>query len=175
MNHAVDTAIRSLIKTMTNKTDEYYMQEALKEARKAFLKDEVPIGCVIVYNDKIIARAYNKRQKTSNVLGHAETIAIKKASKKLNSWILEGSTIYITLEPCLMCAGAILQARIKNVVFATFEPKFGALGSIINVFSNEYKFNHQIKVTSGICKDESSALLKSYFQTKRLKKIDKNI
>ena len=117
---------------MTN--NEKYMALALKEAEKAFKKNEVPVGCVIVKDDKVIARAHNLRQTKKSVLGHAEILAIEKASKKLNSWILEDCTIYVTLEPCPMCAGTILQSRIKKLVFAAQEPKFGACGSVINLF-----------------------------------------
>lgn len=148
--------------------DEYYMQEALKEAKKAVQKNEVPVGCVIVYNDEIIARSHNTRHKEKSVFDHAEILAIKKASKKLNAWILEDTIIYITLEPCLMCAGAILQSRIKKVVFAANEPKHGACGSVINVFDKDlYHFNHQVEVVPHILEEESKQLLKSFFQELR--------
>ncbi len=116
MNLDADIAIKFLIKHMMNNNDDfYYMNEALKEAYKAYRADEVPVGCVIVHNGKIIARAYNKRQKKHDVFGHAEIVAIKKATKRLHSWILDEATMYVTLEPCLMCAGSILQSRIKNL------------------------------------------------------------
>ncbi len=155
---------------MKSKDDIYYMNIALKEAKKSYDMDEVPVGCIIVKDDKIIARAHNTRQHTKNVFNHAEVIAINKASKKLNSWILEDATLYVTLEPCLMCSGAIFQSRIKKVVFATFEPKFGCMGSIINVFDDNNKFNHKVEIVKGILQEESSKLLKDYFKQKRLNK-----
>ena len=151
---------------MTN--NEKYMALALKEAEKAFNKNEVPVGCVIVKDDKVIARAHNLRQTKKSVLGHAEILAIEKASKKLNSWILEDCTIYVTLEPCPMCAGTILQSRIKKLVFATNEPKFGACGSVINLF--EKKFNHEVEVIPNVLQEESSKLLKNFFQILRQNK-----
>ena len=114
--------------------DEKYMKEALKQAKKAALIDEVPIGCVIVHDDKIIARGYNKRNKLHSTLGHAEISAIKKASKALGDWRLEECTMYVTLEPCPMCAGAIVQARIPKVVIGAMNPKAGCAGSILNMF-----------------------------------------
>ncbi len=155
---------------MISNQDQYYMGLALKEAQKAYAKDEVPVGCVIVQNNQVIARAHNMRQLHHDVLGHAEIRAIKKATKKLNSWILEDATLYVTLEPCLMCAGAILQARIKRVVFATLEPKFGAIQSVVQIFNDEYHFNHHVIVDSGVCQEEASTLLKTYFQNKRHKR-----
>lgn len=148
------------------------MLQALKQAKKAALENEVPVGCVIVYQDKIISKAYNKRNQTNNALDHAELIAIKKACKKLNTWILEDVSIYVTLEPCLMCSGAILQSRIKNLYFGAYEPKFGAAGSIINVFEEE-KFNHQVHVQGGILEKECSDILKSFFQNMRVDKKNK--
>lgn len=151
---------------MTN--NEKYMALALKEAEKAFKKNEVPVGCVIIKDDKVIARAHNLRQTKKSVLGHAEILAIEKASKKLNSWILEDCTIYVTLEPCPMCAGTILQSRIKKLVFAANEPKFGACGSVINLF--EKKFNHEVEVIPNVLQEESSKLLKNFFQILRQNK-----
>lgn len=148
--------------------NEKYMVLALKEAEKAFKKNEVPVGCVIVKDDKVIARAHNLRQTKKSVLGHAEILAIEKASKKLNSWILEDCTIYVTLEPCPMCAGTILQSRIKKLVFAANEPKFGACGSVINLF--EKKFNHEVEVIPNVLQEESSKLLKNFFQILRQNK-----
>ena len=154
---------------MKNKDDYYYMNLALKEAKKSYDIDEVPVGCVIVQDDKVIAKAHNIREKTNDVFSHAEVLAIKKACKKLNSWKLDRATLYVTLEPCLMCSGAILQSRIKKVVYAAYEPKFGTLGSIINVFDDNNKFNHKVEIVNGIYQEESSQMLKDYFKQKRLK------
>ena len=148
--------------------DIYFMKEALKEAKKAFNKNEIPVGCVIVLDDQIIARGHNLRQTKKSVLGHAEIIAIQKANKKLDSWILENCTMYVTLEPCSMCAGAILQSRIKRLVFGSYEPKHGACGSIINILDNN-EFNHQVEITSNVLENESSTLLKNFFQILRQK------
>lgn len=144
------------------------MKEALKEAKKAFNKNEIPVGCVIVLDDQIIARGHNLRQTKKSVLGHAEIMAIQKANKKLDSWILENCTMYVTLEPCSMCAGAILQSRIKRLVFGAYEPKHGACGSIINILDNN-EFNHQVEITSNVLENESSTLLKNFFQILRQK------
>lgn len=164
---AVVTAYHEPPRIMNNDNlDLYFMNEALKEAKKAALKDEVPVGCVIVYNKKIIARGHNNRQKENSVFGHAEIIAIKKANKKLKTWLLENCDIYITLEPCLMCAGAIMQSRMRRLIFATFEPKFGVAGSIINVFTNP-AFNHQVEITYGILQLETSQLMKDFFKDLR--------
>ena len=148
--------------------DIYFMKEALKEAKKAFNKNEIPVGCVIVLDDQIIARGHNLRQTKKSVLGHAEIMAIQKANKKLDSWILENCTMYVTLEPCSMCAGAILQSRIKRLVFGAYEPKHGVCGSIINILDNN-EFNHQVEVTSNVLENESSILLKNFFQILRQK------
>ena len=142
------------------------MKEAIKEAQKAAALDEVPVGCVIVVEDKIVARSHNLRQTKKNALGHAEIIAINKACKKLNRWILDDATIYCTLEPCIMCSGAILQARIKRLVYGASEPKFGCAGSVLNILE-ENNFNHQVEVTRGIMKEENSNMLTSFFKTLR--------
>ena len=142
------------------------MKEAIKEAQKAAALDEVPVGCVIVVEDKIVARSHNLRQTKKNALGHAEIIAINKACKKLNRWILDDATIYCTLEPCIMCSGAILQARIKRLVYGASEPKFGCAGSVLNILE-ENNFNHQVEVTRGIMKEETSNMLTSFFKTLR--------
>lgn len=166
MNLDAVIVIKFLIVPMKNKDDTYFMREALKLAEKAAAENEVPVGCVIVYQGKIIARSYNKRKQNNDVLGHAEILAIKKASKKLNTWILDEATMYITLEPCLMCSGAIIQSRIKKVVYAAKEPKFGCAESIINVF-NVDKFNHHPEVISGILEEEAKILLKEFFKNLR--------
>ncbi len=146
-----------------------YMKEALKEAKKAELIDEVPIGCVIVKDDKIIARGHNQRETKQSPIGHAEIIAINKASKKLKSWRLEGCDIYVTLEPCIMCSGAIIQSRINKVYYGASDPKGGALGSSINVLEAN-NINHHPKVVSGILKEECSSIITNYFKAKRQSK-----
>ena len=146
-----------------------YMKEALKEAKKAELIDEVPIGCVIVKDDKIIARGHNQREAKQSPIGHAEIIAINKASKKLKSWRLEGCDIYVTLEPCIMCSGAIIQSRINKVYYGASDPKGGALGSSINVLEAN-NINHRPKVVSGILKEECSSIITNYFKAKRQSK-----
>lgn len=170
MKQDVDSVIKFLIKIMENNLDIFFMKEALKEAKKAYLKEEVPVGCVIVYNNEIIARAHNTRHKNKSALDHAEILAIKKANKKLNAWMLDNATLYVTLEPCLMCAGAIFQSRIKRVVYAASEPKFGSFGSIIDVSNPIYKFNHKVELTKGILESDASLLLKSFFKEIRSKK-----
>ena len=142
------------------------MKEAIKEAKKAELIDEVPIGCVIVKDSKIISRGHNIRETKQNPIGHAEIVAITKASKKLKSWRLDGCDIYITLEPCIMCSGAIIQSRIKHIYFGAFDPKGGALGSSIDVLKAD-NINHHPDVTSGVLKEECSSLLTNYFKNKR--------
>lgn len=144
------------------------MKAALKEAEKASLKQEVPVGCVIVYQDKIIAKAHNQRLKKELTHAHAEILAIEKANKKLGSWRLEACDIYVTLEPCAMCAGAIMQARMRKVVFAAADPKNGALGGNFNLY--DQTFNHHVLVESGLLKGESQALLQSFFKALREKK-----
>ena len=145
------------------------MKEALKEAKKAELIDEVPIGCVIVKDDKIIARGHNQRETNQSPIGHAEIIAINKASKKLKSWRLEGCDIYVTLEPCIMCSGAIIQSRISKVYYGASDPKGGALGSSINVLEAK-NINHHPEVISGVMQEECSKIITNYFKAKRQSK-----
>ena len=135
-------------------TDEKYMKEAIRQAKKAKALDEVPIGCVIVYEDKIIARGYNRRNTDKNTLSHAELNAIRKASKKLGDWRLEGCTMYITLEPCQMCAGAIVQARVSRVVIGSMNPKAGCAGSVLNILQMD-RFNHQVELTKGVLQEDN--------------------
>ena len=135
--------------------EERYMKEAMKQAKRAYAIGDVPIGCVIVYEDKIIARGYNKRNKNKTTLAHAELLAMAKASKKLGDWRLEGCTMYVTLEPCQMCAGAIVQARISKVVIGSMNPKAGCAGSIINLLQMK-QFNHQVEMETGILEEECS-------------------
>ena len=150
--------------------EEKYMKAAIKQAKRAYSIGEVPIGCVIVYDGKIIARGYNRRTTDKNTLAHAEIIAIRKACKKIGDWRLEGCTMYVTLEPCQMCAGAIVQARMDRVVIATMSPKSGCAGSILNLLQME-EFNHQVEITKGVLADECSAMLSDFFTDlrKRLK------
>lgn len=149
--------------------DEKYMKAALREARKAYKLDEVPIGCVIVQNDKIIARGYNRRNTDKNTLAHAELSAIKKASKKTGDWRLEDCTMYVTLEPCQMCAGAIVQSRLGKVVIGSMNPKAGCAGSVINLLQMK-QFNHQVEMETGILEEECSTMLSGFFQELREKK-----
>lgn len=141
---------------------EKYMKEALKLARKAYALGEVPIGCVIVYEGKIIGRGYNRRNTDKNTLSHAEITAIRKASKAMGDWRLEGCTLYVTLEPCQMCAGAIVQARIPEVVMGCMNPKAGCAGSVLNILEMP-EFNHQVKVSRGILERECSNMLTTFF------------
>lgn len=150
-------------------TDEQYMKKAIAQARKAEAAMDVPIGCVIVYQDKIIARGYNKRNKKKTTLAHAELDAIAKASKVLGDWRLEECTMYVTLEPCQMCAGAIVQARIPRVVIGCMNPKAGCAGSIINLLDMQ-QFNHQVEVTRGVLEEECSMMLTQFFRELRKKR-----
>ncbi len=145
-----------------------YMRAALGQAKKALLLGEVPIGCVIVYEGKIIARGYNRRNTDKNTLAHAEITAIRRASKKIGDWRLEGCTLYVTLEPCQMCSGAIVQARIPQVVIGCMNPKAGCAGSILNLLEMP-EFNHQVQVTRGILEEECSAILKQFFRDLRMR------
>ena len=155
--------------------DEKYMRAAIAQAKKAADIGEVPIGCVIVMDERIIARAYNRRKKEKSTLAHAEIAAIKKACKKLGDWRLEGCSMYVTLEPCPMCAGAIVQARMDRVVMGTENAKAGCAGSVMNILQEE-GFNHQVELTKGVLREECSALLKSFFKDLRaiLKKEKEN-
>ena len=146
--------------------DELFMKEALKEAKKAYLEDEVPVGCVIVKDNKIIARGNNKKEKNNNAILHAEIVTLNKAQKKLNDWHLNDCTLYVTLEPCLMCTGAIIQTRIKRVVYGCNDPKGGAVDSILNI--KEIKgINHYFESISKILEKDCSMILKNYFKSKR--------
>ena len=148
------------------------MKSALKEAVKAYQLGEVPVGAVIVYKNKIIARGHNTRELSQSVLGHAEINAIKKASKKIGSWRLEDCDIYVTLEPCSMCSGAIIQSRIKNLYFGAYDLKTGACGSVLNLF--DYPFNHKVNVYGGIMEEECSRIIKDFFKELRQKNIANN-
>jgi len=148
---------------------EKYMKDAIKQARKAYALDEVPIGCVIVNKEGIIARGYNRRNTDKNTMSHAEMTAIRKASKKLGDWRLEGCTMYITLEPCQMCAGAIVQSRMTKVVLGSMNPKAGCAGSVLNILQMD-QFNHQVEVINGVLQEECSTLLSDFFRKLRLEK-----
>ena len=147
---------------------EQLMREALKEAEKAKKLNEVPIGCVIVHDGKIIGRGYNRRMKDKNTLSHAELNAIKKASKKLKDWRLDDCEMYVTTEPCQMCSGAIVQARIKKVYIGCMNPKAGCAGSIMNLLQVK-EFNHQVEIESGVLEEECSNMLTDYFKQLRAK------
>jgi len=144
------------------------MKEAIKEAKKAAKIGEVPIGCVIVYEDKVIARGYNKRNTKKTTLAHAELLAIQKASKKLGDWRLEDCTMYVTLEPCQMCAGAIIQARMKEVVVGAMNPKAGCAGSVLNILQMQ-EFNHQAELITGVMEEECKMVLQDFFKELRIK------
>lgn len=143
-----------------------YMDLAYEEAILAYKKNEVPVGAILVINGKVIAKAHNKRENNNNPLGHAEVNVIIKASNKLKSRILEDAILYVTLEPCLMCAGLILQTRIKKVIYGAREPKFGVLGSLGNVYL-DYKFNHQVEIIGPVMEQKVSELMKKFFKELR--------
>ena len=148
--------------------DEKYMKEALKQAAKARKIGEVPIGCVIVYEDRIIGRGYNRRNTDKSTLAHAEISAIKKAAKVIGDWRLEECTLYVTLEPCPMCGGAIVQSRMKRCVIGTMSPKSGCAGSILNLLQ-EPRFNHQVEITEGVLRDDCQEMLQKFFKELRIK------
>ena len=145
---------------------EYFMNQAIKEAEKAYKKLEVPVGAVIVKDRKIIARAHNQKETKTDTTKHAEILAIQKASKKLNSWRLIDCEMYVTLEPCTMCAGAIINSRIKKVYIGTMDEKTGAVGSVLNLF-DDYTFNHQVESEKGILKEKCENILKQFFKELR--------
>jgi tRNA(adenine34) deaminase len=155
------------MKKMTQ--DEKFMKAALKEARKAYKLDEVPIGCVIVQDGRVIARGYNRRNTEGNALAHAELAAIRKASKKTGDWRLEDCTMYVTLEPCQMCAGAIVQSRMKKVVIGSMNPKAGCAGSVINLLQMD-GFNHKVEIERGVLEGECSEMLSGFFRELRTRK-----
>ncbi|MDO5127129.1 MAG: tRNA adenosine(34) deaminase TadA [Eubacteriales bacterium] len=156
------------------KDDKRYMRQAITQAKKAWNNQDVPIGCVIVYQGKVIARGYNRRNADKTTLAHAEILAIKKASKVIGDWRLEDCTMYVTLEPCQMCAGAIVQARIPRVVIGCMNPKAGCAGSILNLLDIK-EFNHQVEVTRGVLEQDCSNMLKDFFaQLREVKKREKS-
>ena len=150
--------------------EEFFMREALKEAKKAYNKKEVPIGAVIVYKNKIISRGYNLRERKNNAILHAEIVAIEKACKKLKSWRLDECDLYVTLEPCPMCSGAIINSRIKNIFFGAHDPKAGCVDSKVHLFEPGL-FNHDVNVVGNVLESECAQLLKDFFS--KLRKVDK--
>ena len=150
----------------TDEQDIKFMHLAIAEARKAELLDEVPIGAVVVRDGEVVAAAYNRRETDADPAGHAEFLAMKQASNKLGVWRLSGCTVYVTLEPCIMCAGLMHQARIDRCVFGAYDPKAGALGSLYQVNADE-RLNHVFEVSSGVCEEECASLLKTFFREKR--------
>ncbi|MCU6724730.1 tRNA-specific adenosine deaminase [uncultured Clostridium sp.] len=148
---------------------EKFMKEAIRQAKKAYLLEEVPIGCVIVHEGKIIARGYNRRNTDRNTLSHAELIAIRKAAKKLGDWRLEECTMYVTLEPCQMCSGAMMQARLTEAVIGCMNPKAGCAGSVLNILEMD-GFNHKVQVTRGVLEEECSQMMSQFFRELREKK-----
>jgi len=149
--------------------DEKFMKAAIVQAKKAMALNEVPIGCVIVHEGKILSRGYNRRNTDHDTLSHAELIAIRRASKKLGDWRLEGCTMYLTLEPCQMCSGALVQSRIDKVVIGAMNPKAGCAGSVMNLLQCE-SFNHQVECVYGVCEEECSDLLTGFFKELRKRK-----
>ncbi|KUP43215.1 adenosine deaminase [Bacillus velezensis] len=151
--------------------DEYYMREAIKEAKKAEAKGEVPIGAVLVLHDEIVARAHNLRETEQRSLAHAEMLAIDEACRKLGTWRLEDAVLYVTLEPCPMCAGAVVLSRVAKVVFGAFDPKGGCTGTLMNLLQEE-RFNHQAEVVSGVLGEECGEMLSAFFRKLRRQKKD---
>ena len=156
-------------------SQEYFMKQALKEAQKAYKKLEVPVGAIIVKDGKIIAKAHNQKETKTDTTKHAEILAIQKASKKLKTWRLIDCDMYVTLEPCTMCAGAIINSRIKKVYIGTMDEKTGAVGSVLNLFE-DYTFNHKVESENGLLKDECEDMLKNFFkELRKIKKGEKNV
>lgn len=166
MKQDVDSVMRYQEENMN---DNYYMGIAIKEAKKAYLKDEVPVGAIIVKDEKIIARAHNLKETKLDTTKHAEILAIQKASKKLQSWRLNDCEMYVTLEPCSMCAGALINARIRKVYIGTMDSKAGAVGSVLNLL-DDYKFNHKVDYETGILQEECEKILKDFFKELRKQK-----
>lgn len=156
-----------------NKLKIKYMKQALIEARKAYEKEEIPVGAIIVRDNKIIARAHNIKEEKNDTTKHAEIIAIQKASKKIDSWRLNDCEMYVTLEPCAMCAGALIQSRIKKVYIGTMDLKTGACGSVLNLLE-DYTFNHKVEIEKGIMQQECEKILKDFFKMLRSKKNSNN-
>ncbi|MEH7301665.1 tRNA adenosine(34) deaminase TadA [Neobacillus drentensis] len=155
--------------TVEENLDEYYMSEAIKEAKKAEERMEVPIGAVLVIEDRIISRAHNLREIEQNAVAHAELIAIEQACREIGSWRLENATLYVTLEPCPMCSGAIILSRVKRVVYGASDPKGGCAGTLMNLLQDD-RFNHQSEVTKGVLEGECGQLLSDFFRSLRERK-----
>ena len=166
---SINIHVRWFLNNMTK--DEQYMLLAIEEAKKAALEDEVPVGAIIVKNDTILAKSHNLRDKNNDPTGHAEIIAIKEAAKVLNDWQLVDCELYVTIEPCIMCAGAIIQSRIKRVIFGAPDLKGGAFGTSINVLKAE-NINHHPEITKGVLEKECSEIIKQYFKDKRTKNLE---
>ena len=160
---------RNDVREEQKRTDEKYMKEAIRQAKKAYKLDETPIGCVIVHEGRIIGRGYNRRNTDKSPLAHAEITAIRKASKKIGDWRLEECTLYVTLEPCQMCAGAIIQSRVTRVVVGCMNPKAGCAGSVLNLLDVK-AFNHQAELTTGVLEEECSAMMTGFFRELRERK-----
>jgi len=157
------------VKDRMTKNDHHWMGKAIAQARRAEAIGEVPIGAVIVKDGAVIARGHNLRESNQDPAAHAEMIAIRKAARKLSSWRLTGATLYVTLEPCTMCMGAVILSRLDRVVFGSYDPKGGAAGSLFD-FSNDSRLNHSVVLTPGVRGEETSAMLSSFFATLRAKK-----
>jgi tRNA(adenine34) deaminase len=153
---------------MNNNIDEHFMQQALREAQLAFEEDEVPIGAVAVYKNQIIGRGHNRTEHLQDPTAHAEIIAITAAANALSSWRLENVIIYTTIEPCIMCAGALVLARVKKIIFGAKDEKFGGCGSVFNIV-NAKKLNHQVEIVDGVLEDRAAALMTEFFEKKRKK------
>ena len=160
---------RNDVREEQKRTDEKYMKEAIRQAKKAYKLDETPIGCVIVHEGRIIGRGYNRRNTDKSPLAHAEITAIRKASKKLGDWRLEDCTLYVTLEPCQMCAGAIVQSRVTRVVVGCMNPKAGCAGSVLNLLDMQ-EFNHRAEIETGVRGEECSAMMTGFFRELRERK-----
>jgi len=151
---------------MLEDNHEFYIRECLKEAEKALEEGEVPVGAVMVHSGRIIGRAHNQKERLKDPTAHAEMIALTQAASFLDNWRLDGVDVYVTIEPCIMCAGALVQARVKRIVYGTDDPKAGGCGSVFNIVTDK-RLNHQIEVIAGILKDNCQAILKEFFKTKR--------
>ncbi len=165
--------LRGAVLERDTKQDERFMREAIKQARKAYALGESPIGCVVVRGDRVIARGYNRRTADHNTLAHAEVIAIRKACRKEGDWRLEGCRMYVTLEPCPMCAGALLQCRMDEVIIGCMSPKSGCAGSVINLLEMD-GFNHKVKVTKGVLEDVCQTLMRDFFRELRVRLKEEN-